>query len=93
MLFQILCSPHLKNFTWITVNDVSELHYLADYYIIKGGIEINSVLYIGRAQMGNEVLVGKVFPFRHQYSGLKLFSSQGNEIELSAFELLVYPRY
>ena len=74
------------------MNDVSELHYLADYYIIKGGMEINSVLYIGKAQLDNEVLVGKVFPFDHRLRGLRVFTSEGKEIVLHDFDLLVYPR-
>ena len=83
----------MKKFKWTPVSELHGLHHLTNHHIIKGGSEIGSILYIGRARMGNEVLVGKVFPFGHQYSGLRLFTSQGKEIGLNAFELLVYPRH
>ncbi|GJQ75063.1 hypothetical protein Trydic_g9677 [Trypoxylus dichotomus] len=82
----ILCTDTPEKFQWRKVNS-HELQTINEY-VIAGGYEQTTTVYIGRASHSNNLIVGKIFldDSPHMYH----VTPNNREIKLTTFEVLVY---
>ncbi|GJQ75061.1 hypothetical protein Trydic_g9676 [Trypoxylus dichotomus] len=81
----ILCTDTPKKFHWRKVNE-HELRTINEY-IVVGGYEQTTTVYIGRASYENNLMVGKVFL---GLPSIYILKPDNKEIRLTTFEVLVY---
>ncbi|KAK9745146.1 Protein of unknown function (DUF3421) [Popillia japonica] len=86
---KILCTRHPGNFKWRYVNTsaLSKGH-LDD--LVRGGIENNNILYIGKVFHEGQWKIGKVYPTFHNLRGLRIWTSSGDVHVAHDFQILTY---
>ncbi|KAJ8961143.1 hypothetical protein NQ318_008823 [Aromia moschata] len=87
---KVMCSSTTQNFKWIPAN-AADLHVKCiNLHLVRGGVENESVLNIGRVVYQNEIVVGKVCGFRVG-KALMYFpdANKKKELHTESYEVLI----
>lgn len=90
LLLQVLCDQNIESFHWdkISTNQLVK-DYLED--AVVGGIESDSLLYIGRIFHEGVFKIGKVFPPSSPFSGFRgWYNFNDTQYKTDDFEILKY---
>ncbi|KAG5868476.1 hypothetical protein JTB14_013079 [Gonioctena quinquepunctata] len=88
---KIFCSPHKHAFKWIPVTDQKFKVQTINEHLVKGGIEKNNLLDIGRIAYQGEVVTGKIVTNSPDYpdTAPMFFVYKNEEHKTTNYEVLV----
>lgn len=86
---QILCTKHPEFFQWIKTTK-EDFKTLINDYLVLGGYEPNNKIYVGRKQIDDVVVVGKIQVSLPDLNAIFHYIYEGNVFFSYSFEVLSY---